>query len=90
MAARAGLDNEKHHWLATGSYARLANGPGAPWNETTRWLNGRERRCDLRTIDGARFKLPLYTVADAARIVDVPASTLTDSRGNGAGSREPD
>ena len=35
-----------------------------------------ERTCDLRTPDKARFEVPLYTVADAARIVAVPASTL--------------
>lgn len=30
----------------------------------------------LTTIDKTRFEVPLYTVAEAARIVDVPASTL--------------
>lgn len=34
------------------------------------------RRCALTTTDRLRFEVPLYTVAEAARIVDVPPSTL--------------
>lgn len=40
------------------------------------WLNGcRKGRCPL-TIDRLRFEMPLYTVADVARIVEVAPSTL--------------
>jgi uncharacterized protein (DUF433 family) len=38
-------------------------------------LNER-RRCRLTATRKTRFELPLYTIADAARIVDVPSSTL--------------
>lgn len=34
------------------------------------------RRSALKTTDRLRFDVPLYTVAEAARIVDVPPSTL--------------
>lgn len=39
------------------------------------WLNSGGRQT-LTTTDRNRFELPLYTVADAARIVSVPPSTL--------------
>ncbi len=34
------------------------------------------RRCALKATDRLRFEVPLYTVAEAARIVDVPPTTL--------------
>jgi hypothetical protein len=34
------------------------------------------RRCVLKTTDRLRFEVPLYTVAEATRIVDVPPTTL--------------
>lgn len=37
---------------------------------------GRSEEATLSTTDALRFETPLYTVTDAARIVDVPASTL--------------
>jgi uncharacterized protein (DUF433 family) len=37
---------------------------------------GSARRCALKATDRLRFEVPLYTVADAARIVDVPPTTL--------------
>ena len=39
-------------------------------------LGRSERRCAVTSFDQTRFRTPLYTVAEAARIVDVPASTL--------------
>jgi uncharacterized protein (DUF433 family) len=39
-------------------------------------LNGAVRGGPALTHDRLRFETPLYTLADAARIVDVPASTL--------------
>jgi len=37
---------------------------------------GYERRQALRLVDDHRFDVPLYTIGEAARIVDVPSSTL--------------
>jgi len=37
---------------------------------------GSTRRCALKATDRLRFEMPLYTVAEAARIVDVPPTTL--------------
>ena len=37
---------------------------------------GSTRRCALKATDRLRFEVPLYTVAEAARIVDVPPTTL--------------
>lgn len=42
-----------------------------------RWLNGEVEGDAPLTTDRLRFETPLYTVADAARIVDVPPSTLS-------------
>lgn len=36
-----------------------------------------ERSAALRLVDDPRFNVPLYTLGEAARIVDVPTSTLT-------------
>ena len=45
--------------------------------ESSGCLNGYiEGRCHLTHEDGFRFSVPLYTVGEAARIVDVPPSTL--------------
>ena len=48
-----------------------------PWYVARSWLNMKTvRRCGLKTIERLRFDVALYTVADAARIVDVHPSTL--------------
>lgn len=52
----------------------------SPGVVTPSWLNVPQAggRCVVAAKDPIRFSVPLYTVADAARIVDVPPSTLHD------------